>query len=108
MPAICVHNGCGFCGTGGGAGTGFFLSDGATKTIAYTVAWNKISGSNTGETALTSNTQLATLQNGATGTYPCVGNNARFHVVITNNNLLSVPANTYTDTLTLIVDSFDG
>lgn len=92
---------------GGGAGTDFFLSNG-TQTIAYTVAWNDQSGTNTGEAALTSNTQLATLQNGATGTYPCSGTNARFHVVITNNNILSVPAGTYTDTLTLVLNADDS
>jgi len=93
---------------GGGAGTGFFLSDGASHTIAYTVAWNDVAGSNTGEAGLTANTQLGALQSGATGTYPCVTDNARFHVVVTNVDILSVPAATYTDTLTLTLDADDS
>lgn len=91
---------------GGGAGTDFFLSNG-TQTIAYTVAWNDQSGTNTGEAPLTANTQLAARQSGATGTYPCSGDNARFHVVIANNDILSVPAGTYADTLTIVLTAND-
>jgi hypothetical protein len=92
----------------GTAGALFYLKGSGSNTIEYTVAWNDVASSNVGEAALTGGSQLVTLQTGATGTYPCVTDNARYHIVIDNDDILSKPADTYTDTLTLTLEADDS
>jgi len=86
--------------SGSGTASAFTIVNGSSDTIAYTVFWNNTTGS--GATALTT-TVASGIQTGATNTYPCVTNNASFRVVMTNSAIMSVPADTYTGTLTLLI-----
>lgn len=87
---------------GDGAGSAFTITDG-TDTIAYTVKWSDTTTTGGNQLALTATVENATVQNNASGTYPCPANNANFRVEMTDANILSAQAGTYTGTLTLIV-----
>lgn len=85
--------------SGSGAASAFTITNGA-QTIAYTVEWNNATGE--GNNNLVTTVQSAAFSP-ATNTYPCAANNANFQVLATHNNVMSVPAGTYTGTLTLVI-----
>ena len=94
--------------TASGGGSGYQLVNGGS-TIPYQVKWYPTTseGSPTtlesGTTNWAPGTGTATGFTNATNTWPCSTDNARFEITINQSDLLAVPANSYTGTLTLIV-----
>jgi hypothetical protein len=92
----------------GAAGTDFFVRGGtAGDTIAYSVGWNDVRATNSGETAATAGTAI-TSQTGYSTALDCGGateteTNARFHVTMTQADMLAERADTYTGTLTILI-----
>jgi hypothetical protein len=102
--AVCVYSndsttpaGYTVTATGNGTANAFTITDGS-HTIAYTVKWNG-AGTGAGTDSLT--TGVASSVYTGTNTYPCAADNASYRIQMTNSNILSVPAGTYTGTLTL-------
>lgn len=94
--------------SGGSAGSDFFVKGSSSgDTIAYSVAWNDVKASNSGETAATAGTAI-TSQTGYAHTLDCGGGtesdtNARFHVTMTQANMLAKHADAYSGTLTIVI-----
>lgn len=88
--------------TGSGAAGAFTLASGG-NILAYTVQWDDTAGQTTG-TGLTSGNALAGQTSAATSTTCAVsGLNSSVIVNISNADLATAPAGTYTGTLTLVV-----
>lgn len=89
--------------TGSGGGGAFTITDGS-NTIAYTAAWNDVSGT-TGQAALTSGTALNGQTGANTSSQTCGGSqNANFYISIAEAALLAAPSGAYSGTLTMVVE----
>lgn len=92
----------------GAAGTDFYVKGGMLgDTILYSVAWNDVKATNTGESAATAGTAI-TGQTGYSTVLDCGGateteTNARFRVTMTQANMLAKRADSYSGTLTILV-----
>ena len=92
----------------GAAGTDFYVRGGTSgDTILYSVAWNDVRATNTGETAATASSAI-TGQTGYSDELDCGGatetdTNARFRVTMTQADMLAKRADTYTGTLTILI-----
>lgn len=82
---------------------GFFVGNAGTDMeLAYTVNWNDQSGTS-GEAAVTSGSDLTT-QNGFSNDPTCSGgNNANFHVQMTQAGLLGLRPATYSGRITILI-----
>lgn len=82
---------------------GFYVGNATTdQEIAYTVKWNDVTGT-TGEAAVTSGSDLTT-QNGFSNSVTCGGgNDANFHVQMTQAALLGLRPATYTGRITILI-----
>jgi len=85
----------------GGAGSDEFQIESGANAIVYQVYWGDTDTPGDAATELTSGVRNAAVFENATGTYPCAANNGSFRVAMTHNNIMSVPAGTYSGTLTI-------
>lgn len=102
---VCVWSNTGayqITAEGDGAGNAFTLANGA-NTVAYTVQWDDAATGSASGTALTSGTPLTTQSTSATSTTCGAGANSSLIVGVASSEFESVPAGTYTGTLTLVV-----
>ena len=86
--------------TGSGAGSAFELTDGA-NTLPFSVSFN-----NGGANAMTASTPLAGQAGAFTANDTCdsgASDNVSVDVTVANGDLASVPAGTYSGTLTMVV-----
>ena len=86
----------------GSAGTGFFLKGPASKTIPYTVRWNDTAAD--GGVVLTAGGEL-TAQSGADTVSSTCNNgiNANFEISLSDTDIWSSPAGSYSSVLQLII-----
>lgn len=85
----------------GGVGGPFQLSD-TTNTVDYNVAWANTSGAVAG-TAFGTSGAIQNYASGPVSNIACGATNATVVITVPAANLQTVPANTYTDTLSLTV-----
>jgi len=96
---------------GSGATAGFKIASSATtQTVDFTVAWNDVSNSNVGESAVAASGNEVLLQTGWSNVLNCGGagdiaanTTARLHIAATQANLMAVKAGVYTNTLTILI-----